>query len=258
MSYQIDKHYITYRLFDSHPEMTAFSTTRHGGVSDGTYATFNCTIHGGDSPEHVNRNLQLLSGSLPNQPDRYIIPRQCHKNTICFIEDKDTEYNLEDVDAVVTNIPKVCVCVSTADCVPILLYDSAKHVVAAVHSGWRGTVIRIIETTIDALKQRYDCNSSDILACIGPSISLAAFEVGNEVYDTFHHAGFDMRLIARHYNKWHIDLWEANRQILLSKGVLDKHIEVSGICTYYNNEDFFSARRLGKKSGRILNGIMLL
>lgn len=258
MGYQIDKHYITYHLFDSYSEMIGFSTTRHGGISEGTYATFNCTIHGGDSPEYAKRNLQLLSDSLPEQPDRYIIPHQCHKDVIRFIEDKDAEYSLENVDAIVTNIPKVCVCVSTADCVPILLYDPKKHIVAVVHSGWRGTLIRIIETTIDALKQRYGCNPSDFLACIGPSISLAAFEVGNEVYDAFHDAGFNMRMIARHYEKWHIDLWETNRQMLLSKGILDKHIEVSGICTYYNNEDFFSARRLGKKSGRILNGIMLL
>ena len=96
-----------------------------------------------------------------------------------------------------------------------------------------------------------------MIACIGPSISLESFEVGDEVYDAFAKAGFDMDRIAKKYEKWHLDLWEANRLQLLAQGVWLEHIEVSGICTYQQHENFFSARRLGIKSGRILSGVML-
>ena len=165
---------------------------------------------------------------------------------------------LQDVDAVVTHLKDFCLCVSTADCVPILLYDRVKEVIAAIHAGWRGTVGRIVEKTLDVMKSQYGTEGEDVMACIGPSISLESFEVGDEVYAAFEEAGFDMSRIARKYEKWHLDLWEANRLQLLAHGVLPEHIEVAGICTYQNHEDFFSARRLGIKSGRILSGIMQL
>ena len=90
-----------------------------------------------------------------------------------------------------------------------------------------------------------------------PSISLEAFEVGDEVYTCFEQQGFDMQRIALRQEKWHIDLWEANRMQLLDFGVLPSNIELSGICTWKENADFFSARRQGIASGRILSGIML-
>ena len=139
----------------------------------------------------------------------------------------------------------------------ILLYDASRQVIAAVHAGWRGTVGRIVEKTLEVMKSQYETECQDIIACIGPSISLESFEVGDEVYDAFAKAGFDMNGIARRYEKWHLDLWEANRMQLLAHGVLPENIEVAGICTYQNHEDFFSARRLGIKSGRILSGIMM-
>ncbi|MBR5612544.1 MAG: laccase domain-containing protein, partial [Bacteroidaceae bacterium] len=131
------------------------------------------------------------------------------------------------------------------------------QVVAAIHAGWRGTVGRIVEKTIEVMKMQYGTKGEKIVACIGPSISLDAFEVGDEVYTAFAEAGFDMNRIARKYEKWHLDLWEANHLQLLSQGVKEENIEVAGICTYNHCDDFFSARRLGIKSGRILSGIMM-
>ena len=164
---------------------------------------------------------------------------------------------LEGVDAVITNLPEVCVCISTADCIPVLCYDVRNKAVAAVHAGWRGTVVRIVEKTLQQMRSAYGTRMQDVVAVIGPGISLQSFEVGDEVYQTFKDAGFNMDIIARRYSKWHIDLWEANRQQLVSVGVNPDKIEVSGICTYTECEDFFSARRLGINSGRIISGIML-
>jgi YfiH family protein len=167
---------------------------------------------------------------------------------------------LQEKDAVITDILDVCLCVSTADCVPVLLHDSAHEVVAAVHAGWRGTVGRIVAHALQVMREHYGTQAADVHAIIGPCISLKAFEVGIEVYDTFEQAGFDMEQIAHWHpekGKYHINLPAANRLQLLADGVPEEQIHDSAICTYSQHEDFFSARRLGIRSGRILNGIVM-
>ena len=252
-----DKQMLEYGILKPYSNIFAFSTTRHGGCGEETYATFNCTHYCGDRPEHVRANLENLSALLPVRPRVVVIPRQTHTTNVRVIADVPTSEELQDVDAVVTHLTGFCLCVSTADCVPVLLYDKDKQVVAAIHAGWRGTVGRIVEKTLEVMKRHYGTEGKDVVACIGPSISLESFEVGDEVYAAFEEAGFDMNRIARRYEKWHLDLWEANRMQLLACGVLPEHIEVAGVCTYQQHEDFFSARRLGIKSGRILSGIQI-
>ena len=247
---------LEYGILKPYPNIFAFSTTRHGGVGEGAYATFNCTHYCGDNPRHVQTNLERVGTCLPARPYVFVIPRQTHTTNVRVVTDVPTQEELHEVDAVVTHLKGFCLCVSTADCVPVLLYDKEKQVVAAVHAGWRGTVGRIVEKTLDVMKSQYGTDGKDVIACIGPSISLESFEVGDEVYTAFEEAGFDMNRIARRYEKWHLDLWEANRMQLLAHGVFPQHIEVAGICTYLHHDDFFSARRLGIKSGRILSGIM--
>ena len=249
---------LEYGIMEPYSNISCFSTTRHGGCGEGVYATFNCTHYCGDKPEHVSANLEILVAALPERPQVFVIPRQTHTTNVRVVDNVLAPEELQDVDAVVTHSKDFCLCVSTADCVPILLYDRVKEVIAAIHAGWRGTVGRIVEKTLDVMKSQYGTEGEDVMACIGPSISLESFEVGDEVYAAFEEAGFDMSRIARKYEKWHLDLWEANRLQLLAHGVLPEHIEVAGICTYQNHEDFFSARRLGIKSGRILSGIMQL
>ena len=252
-----DKQMLEYGILKPYSNIFAFSTTRHEGCGEGAYATFNCTHYCGDNPEHVKANLEILATSMPIRPHAFIIPRQTHTTNVRVIEDVFSQEELQDVDAVVTNLKNVCLCVSTADCVPVLLYDKEKQVVAAIHAGWRGTVGRIVEKTLEVMKSHYGAEGKDVIACIGPSISLESFEVGDEVYAAFEEAGFDMTCIARKYKKWHLDLWEANRLQLLAYGILPENIEVADVCTYQCHEDFFSARRLGIKSGRILSGIMM-
>lgn len=251
-----DKRMLEYGILKPYSNIFGFSTTRHGGCGDGAYATFNCTHYCGDRPENVKANLENLAVSLPKRPRVFVIPRQTHTTNVRVITDVPTPEELQEIDAVVTHLKEFCLCVSTADCVPILLYDKVKQVIAAIHAGWRGTVGRIVEKTLGVMKLQYGTEGKDVIACIGPSISLESFEVGDEVYDAFAEAGFDMSRIARKYKKWHLDLWEANRMQLLAHDVLPENIEVANICTYQNYEDFFSARRLGIKSGRILSGIM--
>jgi YfiH family protein len=198
------------------------------------------------------------------------LPRQTHGNEVLVIDEEFISLGedervaaLHGVDAVVTALPRTCIGVSTADCIPLLLHDTRLSIVAAVHAGWRGTVANIAAKCIEKMQERYGCQSKDITAIIGPGISLDAFEIGDEVYAEFSRAGFEMGKIARRYpaadggERWHIDLWEANRLQLIEAGLSNDRIEVAGICTWTRHEEFFSARRLGINSGRIFNGIML-
>ena len=246
------------------PEVCAFSTTRHGGVSTGTYASLNCTSYTGDDPACVQRNREILLNALPQRPSELIIPWQTHGTRVLPIDDAFLSADagqrhalLQGIDALTTDRPGICLCISTADCIPILLYDKKHQAIAAIHAGWRGTVNFIIGHTLERMRILYGTDGADTFAVIGPGISLDAFEVGDEVYEAFRLAGFPMERIARKQEKWHLDLWEANRLQLLDFGVPSVAIETAGICTYTQCEDFFSARRLGIKSGRMLTGIIM-
>ena len=248
---------------------TAFSTHRGGGV--GCYGGFNITPYCGDTPEHVAACREELCRQLGVTDDRLILPFQTHSDKVEIIDDgflrldkEEQKETLNGVDAVVTALHGTCIGVSTADCIPVLLHDTKQDVIAAIHAGWRGTVARIVERTIKVMEQNYGCQTSDIKAIIAPGISIEAFEVGDEVYEAFETAGFPMHEMARRYpttdggEKWHIDLWAANSYILQQSGIEKSQIHTAGICTFTHHEEFFSARRLGIKSGRIFNGIMVV
>lgn len=246
--------------------VVAFSTTRHGGCGSGTYGTFNCTPYTGDELSVVLSNQEKLCKLIGITADQLIVPYQTHSCHVLTIDETfmllsgDARHAmLQEKDAIVTDVAGVCLCVSTADCVPVLLYDSVREVVAAVHAGWRGTVGKIVAHTLQVMREKYGTQTADVHAIIGPCISLEAFEVGIEVYEAFEQAGFAMEQIAHWYpekEKYHIDLPAANRLQLLAEGVPLAQIHDSAICTYTQHQDFFSARRLGIRSGRILNGIV--
>lgn len=243
-------------------EVIAFSTKRGG--CEGNYDKFNITDYCGDSVEHVAFCRKELCYKLGITDDSLILPRQTHQTNILSIdksffllEKKARVEKLYAVDAVVTDIKEVCIGVSTADCIPILLYDTEHNVIAAIHAGWRGTVLHIVDKTIKYLQTNYSVKPQYLKTIICPGIGVETFEVGDEVYNAFFEEGFDMNKIAERYDKWHINLKEANKIELLNCGVKVDNVYDCAICTYTNYNDYFSARRLGINSGRIFNAIML-
>lgn len=248
------------------PEVRAFSTTRKGGVSEGNYAEFNVTHYCGDDPEKVASNRALLCAELGIDDEKLILPRQVHGTNVRLVNadyfslsPAAREMVLNEADAVITNERSVCIGVSTADCVPILLYDPEKGVAAAIHAGWRGTVAKIVHRTVEELRRQFDCDPTKMTAVLGPCISVDAFEVGDEVVEAFRQAGFDLDAIVRRYptGRCHIDLLAANYQLLEDCGFGIDKVQVAGICTYGTSDSFFSARKLGIESGRIYTGIMM-
>ncbi len=192
--------------------------------------------------------------ALGFQLEELALPRQVHSDNVLWMHEAGRP---EATDAVITDQPGLPVCVKTADCIPVLLYDTRQRIVAAVHAGWRGTVSRIVQKTVH---QMHPLDPKDLHAIIGPGISLQQFEVGDEVYEAFFVAGFPMERIARRFpssngeGAWHIDLWDANRFLLQELGVDD--IFVEDTCTR-TSEDFYSARRETINTGRNYNGIVI-
>lgn len=253
--------------------VVAFSSTRHGGYSQGHYAAFNINNYCGDDPAAIQKNREALCHLLGIEDKRLLMPHQVHRAEVAYINTsfldltpEEQKGKLEGIDAIITNIPGICIGVSTADCIPLLLFDGRRRVACAVHAGWRGTVQRIAEKAVAAMTACYGSQPSDVVAQIGPGISLKSFEVGQEVYDAFAAEGFCMEEISRlmpssqgieNEEKWHIDLPACNCQQLLEAGLRSEQIHTLHVCTYEQHADYFSARRLGIHSGRIFTGIML-
>lgn len=251
-------------------EMKAFSTTRKGGVSKGAYSSFNINHYCGDDEESIRQNRRILCEELHIDDNNLIMPHQIHDTRLLTVDKAFLQLSmderkeaLEGVDGIMTSLKGVCIGVSTADCVPVLLYNKERHVAAAVHAGWRGTVAGIVKAALEAMREKYAIRPAELSAIIGPSISLESFEVGDEVYEEFKAAGFPMPLIAGKFpakapytEKWHIDLWQANCLQLLEAGMEHEHIHVAKIDTFRHSDMYFSARKLGIHSGRIFTGIM--
>ncbi len=256
---------ITYTLLEQFSEITHFCTTRHGGVSEGNYGSFNISPYSGDNIENQTENLNRLAQKLNIATQDIIFPFQTHGNEVLIIDkeflSKETSEKhllLSGKDALITNIPEICIGVTTADCVPVTFYDPTQKVIAVAHAGWRGTCTQIVRNTIHAMTEHFACNVADIYVVIGPSISVQAYQVGEELYEIFKSAGFPVLEIFKTIDSnLHLDLWKANEWLLLQAGIPSTQIGISGLCTYNMNQDFFSARRLGIKSGRMLSAISI-
>ena len=261
--------------YDLAPDVTAFSTTRHGGYGSGNYAGFNINRYCGDAETAIAANQKLLCEALNlDGTAQIVMPHQTHGTEVRIIDEAFMALPvaerlpvLEGVDALMTDVPGVCIGVSTADCIPIIIYDPQHRAACAVHAGWRGTVAGIARRAVEAMQRAYGSVPGVLRAAIGPGISLENFEVGDEVYGQFAAAGHDMARISRPFAvpaqteergwKWHIDLPECNKMQLQAAGLQPENVLLSGVCTYEAVADYFSARRLGIRSGRIFTGVVI-
>ncbi len=192
------------------------------------------------------------------------MPKQVHGTTIvevhetdCIVEGEHWPKSTEiQADAVITSVDGEWIGVHTADCVPVLLYDPKRRVVAAVHAGWRGTVKHIVGKTIREMKEKFGCAANDLYAVVGPSISPERFEVGQEVADEFVAAGRGECVIGQ-YRKPHIDLWQSNVMDMLDEGMDIGKIDCTPLCTMQEADLLYSARREGIGTGRIVTAIRL-
>ncbi len=241
-------------LFGTQTGINHFVTDRQSDV-DGEPFTLSYSSH--PDQNFVDNNRRKLAEAIGIPSDRLFFPSQVHGTRIVSVTADTTKDELMETDALITTESTLCIAVMSADCVPILLYDPANQVVAAVHSGWRGTVATILDKTVRVMKDNYNTDPRHLLAGIGPSICQGSYEVGEEVIaevtKTFGSSGDLIRHTSS--GKGKLDLWKANKIQLLDAGIAEANIEVGGLCTVQNNAHFFSARK--GDAGRFAAGIML-
>lgn len=233
-------------------------STRIGGVSEGKFSSMNFSFTRGDAPEHVRENYRRMAEVLSVDPENMVLSYQTHTTNVRTVTEADAgkglwrERDYRDVDGLITNVPGITLVTFYADCVPLYLLDPVHRAIGLSHSGWRGTVARMGQVTLDAMKREYGTNPEDVIACIGPSICQDCFEVGGEVIEEFEKAFQNDTLYYRKPNgKYQLDLWRANEMVFAQAGVRPENIHTTDICTHCNPELLFSHRTTGNERGNL-------
>jgi len=196
----------------------------------------------------INRVRFLAAIGAPGWPILKL--RQTHSGTVRHMIDTSAASEPVEGDASVTSIHGASLGVQTADCVPILIADSSGTCASAIHAGWRGTAARIAETTVACAVKEFGIEPSALLAAIGPHIGVCCYEVGPDVVQAIaDQSAFENR---REWAKPHLNLAAANRNQLLEAGLEPGRIETAALCTRCRSDLFFSYRRDGDSTGRML------
>lgn len=264
--------YIEFPSLSDIPFIIHGFSTKLGGVSTGIFSSLNLGSGSSpykDNPENIKENLIRISESLGVDPNSLVISDQVHKTDIRLVDsrDKGKGYNIprdyKEIDGLITNTPGITLVTKYADCVPLFFVDSINKAIGLSHAGWRGTVGKIGLKTVEEMRKAFNSNPKNIIGVIGPSICADCYEVGEEVAAMFHTAftnvsDYDLHdaaaspiLVENHRGRYQLNLWEANRRVLLEAGLSPEHIHISKVCTACNSELLFSHRKTNGKRGSL-------
>jgi YfiH family protein len=247
--------YYSCRAFESLPKLQHGFSTRHGGASALGEISLNLGNFLLDTPDRVYENRRRFLAALHFEEASLVTLRQVHSNRVQIIEEISSPWSPSEGDALATRMDETALGIQIADCLPILIADPEKHAVAAVHSGWRGTLSRILFQTIQEMKRAFGCDPSQLLIAVGPGIRSCCYEVGSEVADLFsrEYPGGSLAQPAKDRpGKYHLDLCRALEIQLDLAGVQPENRYDLGACTCCNTKDFFSYRAEGSSSGRMM------
>jgi YfiH family protein len=239
----------------------AFSV-RSGGRSPWPVDSLNFSVNRYDSYENVQQNFSMLGTHLEIDPTCIVTCHQTHGDTIAVVD--SIPESPPQADAVVTTGPGIFPAIKTADCLSILILSPREKIAAAIHAGWRGTVLRITRKVLDFLVTEYQCEPSSLLVALGPVIGPCCYEVDDTVLIPFkesvpHAERFITSVPGKKSGKdsgtlsQRLDLAHANRFELLAVGVRNSNIFQVSLCTSCNPSLFFSFRRDGISAGRQLS-----
>jgi len=210
----------------------------------------NLSFSVGDDPENVLENRRRFFGGLSIELQELAIPRQVHSATVRRVHEPGT---YPDCDALITNARRLFLCVTVADCIPILLYSPDVQAVASVHAGWRGTVSRIASVAVETMIREYSCVPDQMLAYLGPAAGACCYTVGVDVA-----LQFNAKFLHQNSSGATVDLKPANVAQLQDSGIPPQNIEVSQYCTISEGSLLHSYRRDRDLSGRMMGVIGLL
>lgn len=250
--------YLTYNSLSEINFINHAFSTRLGGVSAGEFTSMNMAFNRGDNPENVTENYKRICKSAGFDFDSLTASAQDHNTFVRAVTSENKGVgiykprDLQSVDALITNEKGVTLVTYYADCTPLFFVDTKQKAIGLAHAGWRGTVGRIGEKVVNKMTELYGTNPADIVAAIGPAISVCCYEVDKPCADNFY-ALSDLDssrfVFPKDNGKYMIDLLETNRQILEAAGVKNENITVSDVCTNCNSELLWSHRATKGKRG---------
>lgn len=230
-------------------------STRLGGASRGPHASLNVGLKVDDDESAVLENRRRLLGAFGFEIERSVWGEQVHGDRVAVVGDEDAGRGalvaasaVPGADALVTDVPGLALCVTVADCAPLLLFDPVAGALGVAHAGWGGTVAKIAARTVETMAERFGSTPSDLRAAIGPSIGPEDYEVGDDVLGRVRQAfgpQADELLEPLPGGKFLLDLWRANSLALTGSGVDPNKIEVAGISTAAHLDRFYSFRTEG-------------
>ena len=250
--------FLTFTRFASCSSLQHAVSTRRGGISPEPFTSLNLGLNTADAPENVRANHEIIGNALGFSLHGLVSSRQVHGCAIKCIAQHPVEqpgsamtYTFSGFDALITDVTGIMLMVRVADCVPLLLFDEEKKVLAVVHAGWKGTLAGIAGKTVQTMIARYGSLPGNILAGIGPAIGPCCFTVGSDVAERFYTRFSNAALfVKKSITGFVISLGEANRLQLISRGCGEHNIETAGLCTACMSDMFFSHRREQGKTGR--------
>ena len=225
-------------------------STRLGGVSKEHLSSMNLSFSRGDKEEYVRENYRRIAKILNCDIGDFVFSHQTHTTNVRIVTERDRgkgivkELDYQDVDGLVTNVPGLVLSTFYADCVPVFLIEPINRVIGLCHSGWRGTVGRISEKTIEKM-ELLGARREEIRTAVGPSICQSCYEVSEDVAEAFSQEFASHQqeiLLEKGGGKYLLNLWKANELVLTDAGIVREHIEVTGLCTCCNPEYLFSHR----------------
>ncbi len=257
--------YYTFPAFEAYPFVRHGISTRLGGASGGIFESMNLSFTRGDDDRLVRENFCRFCTAIGVRAEDVVVSAQTHKTVVYNVTRADRgrgvtrERGYTDIDGLVTDEPDVVLCTQYADCVPLFFLDPVRRVVGTAHAGWRGTAGGIGAVMVEKMAADYGWRREDILCGIGPSIGRCCFEVDEPVYREFAKLPvFDERCATVDGGgKFHVDLWEINRRVLLSAGVRTEHVTVTDLCTRCRPDVFWSHRATGGQRGSLAGMIAL-
>lgn len=248
--------YLTFPALESIGIVRHLFSTRLGGTSQGEFSAMNLSFTRGDDAACVMENYRRIGEALGCGPENMVASHQTHTTNIRRVTAVDKGKGItvprdyEEIDGLMTDEPGIVLVTYFADCVPLFFVDPVHRAVGLAHSGWRGTAAGMGACMVKAMGEAYGTNPEDLYAAVGPSICADCYEVSGDVAEQFE--GFTGAVHeGRQSGKYQLDLWEANRQVLLKAGVRENRIAVTDICTCCNSEYLFSHRASKGRRGNL-------
>ncbi len=263
---QGDVEYLTFPSLEQTGIVRHLFSTRLGGVSQGIYSSMNLSFTRGDETASVSENYCRIGRVLDCPPERMVASHQTHTTNIRLVTEADCgkgivrERDYEDVDGLITDCSEVCLVTYYADCVPLYFVDPVRRAIGLAHSGWKGTVHSMGECMVRRMQESFGSKPSDLIAAIGPSICRDCYEVSEDVALEFaaQFEGTEVVTPGRTDGKYQLDLWLANRLILMRAGIPEEQISVTDICTCHNPDYLFSHRASHGKRGNLAAFLYIL